>query len=329
MNFLIKGATFSEIVELRERENQAGPRDSLIGAVIALLSGAPPLLFAISLLQADISRRGRIAINCNVAIGFFAMFLSGGRNPFFIGLLFILVFRYFFASGRPLLNVGGRRTFFIFGAIAIASAIGYSMYLFIERAAFTGVALDEMISVFSLNYGLTIASFETENELLRSLYTIYVFLTFYVTHALNYISDYFAGEYSPVLMGAYTFPQLARLVDVVLGTALFSNSREALLVNGAYLSLPGSLYLDFGMAGATTVGVVVSFVFGALIAKLARIRLIGKVVLAYLVVAFLFSPIYGVFGMANGFSMIFLIFLLFALSLRMGSRRSSGSLVGQ
>lgn len=323
---VVKGANLSEIVANRELENVAGPRNSLIGACVALLSGAPPLLVALFLTRRDAFGYEKLYLYIVIFFGFAAMFLSGGRNPFFIGLLFILSFYYIFSPKRkPMRKTAGNQILIWGAAVAVVLGVAYSMYLFVARSIYVGVGLDSMIDTFSANYGLSIYPFLPKSELLSALYAIVVFLTFYVTHALNYISDYFAASYSPMLHGAYTVPHLARLLDVLAGTESFNQSRAALLVNGAYLSSPGSFYLDFGFLGAIVVSGVLSFVFGRYSARLSHLVLVQKMVFAYLTVMFVFSPIYCVFGMANGFSIIFLLAILLMLSIRLVGGKSSKS----
>lgn len=317
---LVKGASLSEIVATRELEHVTGPRNSLIGACVALLSGAPPLLMALLLTRHDAFGHKRMYLYATIFFGFAAMFLSGGRNPFFIGLLFVLGFYWFFSPKQRLIF----KTWKVWiVALAIILGVAYSMYMFIERSIYVGVVLDSMIDTLSINYGLSIYPFMPESELLTALYTIMVFLIFYATHALNYISDYFAESYSPMLNGAYTVPQLARLLDLMTGADSFNQSRTSLLVDGAYLTSPGSFYLDFGFLGAVVLSGFLSFVFGRYIARLASLTLLRKMILIYLIIMFIFSPIYCVFGMSNGFSIIFLFVILLLNSFRGGRRTRS------
>lgn len=320
---IVKGASLSEIVATREAENAEGPRNSLIGALVALLSGAPPLLVALLLVKRGAFCCKKTYLYIWILFGFAAMFLSGGRNPFFIGLLFILSFHVFFARKlKALLNLHRRQRIWPLLAIGatVFIAVVYSMYLFIERSAYVGVRLDSMLDTLSVNYQLSVYPYKSESEFLSAIYVIVVFLIFYATHALNYFSDYFAISYSPMMYGAYTFPQLARLVDVFSGADSFNESRSALLVNGAYLTMPGSFYLDFGFLGSIALIGVLSFMFGRYMARFANLILLQKMIFAYLVVAFVFAPIYCVFGMANGFSMIFLMTLMFMILLSSGNR---------
>jgi len=315
--FFIKGASLSEIVATREKEHITGPRNSLIGAVVALLSGAPPLLTALLMTTREVYGQRKLILYSAVLLGFAAMFLSGGRNPFFIGLLFIFSLYFFFLRAPSLKRNMKKRPLWFWGAgAAIFIGIIYSMYLFIERSIYVGVDLDSMLDTLSTNYDLSVYSLSFDSEFLHAAYVVAVFLTFYVTHALNYISDYFAASYSPMLDGAYTIPHLARLIDILIDTDSFNESRSALLVNGAYLSSPGSFYVDFGYFGAIAISGALSFVFGSLIAQLSRLSMLQKLTFSYLVVAFIFYPIYCVFGMANGFSIIFLLILMSLSSMK-------------
>jgi len=312
---IVKGAALSEIVANRELENVTGPRNSVIGAGVALLSGAPPLLIVAMMARGGTVNSKKIPLYIAVFFGFVAMFLSGGRNPFFIGLLLIFSYYWFFMRRRRrATRAVGHKIWSWVAMAAVLLGVVYSMQLFIERSVYVGVDLDSMLDTLAENYELTIYRFDSHDSFLSPIYVIAVFLIFYITHALNYINEYFVTSYSPVFYGAYSVPQLARLIDVVIGTDSFNETRAALLVNGAYLTSPGSLYLDFGYLGSIFLGAMLSYLFGRYMARMAKLKLIQRMVLSYLSVAFYFAPIYSVFGISNGFSIIFLLIISSAVS---------------
>ena len=90
--FIVKGGGISGIVAMRETEHITGARNSLIGALVALMSGAPPLMGGLMLEKK--MRIGTIGYFATISLifGFFSLFLSGGRNGFFIGLIYIFVY---------------------------------------------------------------------------------------------------------------------------------------------------------------------------------------------------------------------------------------------
>jgi hypothetical protein len=322
---IVKGGSFDRIVEMREFGHETGPRGSLVGALIALLSGAPPIAFVIIVMNRALSSRKKAFLGLVVIVGFVATFLSGGRNPFFIGMLFMVVFyQLFLKSPKRRKKVKKRRLQMYTFKLAITLGIVYSMQIFIERYALRGVGPQGMMDHLSGYTSVeSIARYEGSSNVSSMFYSIYVYLLYYATHALNYVNDYFVIGYEPFTWGGYSFPQLTRLVDTVFSTSYFAQSRVGMLVQGAYLTLPGSLYIDFGYVGTLIWAVALALLFGFLLRNLPYLALYQKVIACYLTVVYLFSPIYNIFGMGSGFSMFFLIVIMLLLSVRLFPKASS------
>lgn len=297
--FIFKGAAITEIVAQREAEHLTGPRNSVIGALVALLSGSPPLAFVLMKESPIKSKVFSNAAYFVIALGFASMFLSGGRNAFFISILFIIVYNFFFVKGerdsfkRKLTFL----TFFFFFFF-------FSMKMFVDRFEEQGFDVSFMLDYLSSEYGIDVVRIDTQNSFFIAAYSIYVYLTFYITHSLSYLNDYFALSYSPMLSGSYNFPILARVFDLVFGSSGFELGRESMLVEGVYLTMPGSFYLDFGYGASILFMGLFSFCFGYLVRNLGNLVVYQKLVMSFMAVCLVFSPIYSVIGMANGFSVI-------------------------
>lgn len=308
--FLVKGASLSTIVEQREAEHLTGPRNSLIGAVGALLSGSPPILLVMLGVAKFKKRSVNYILLTFVILGFFSMFLSGGRNAFFISLIFVMFYSLFFSFREKVIKQKMSLSK-IFSYLFVFYCIFFSMKMFLDRFEAQGFDVSFMLDYLESEYDILIYRPDFTGNLFTSLYSIFVYLSFYISHSFTYLNDYFVLSYSPYMGGGYNFPQVARLIDIAAGTDFFSAGRDRMILAGVYLTLPGSLYLDFGIAGTLGICLLLGFAYGHLSYHLATLALYQKLLLTYLSVAFVFSPIYGVFGMANGFSLIFI--LLFAV----------------
>jgi hypothetical protein len=317
--FYLKGGHLGQLNEMREAGNIAGGRGSIIGAIVALLSATPAMLLVLILTKGSFKTVNKIKLLVVIALGFGATFLSGGRNPFFIGLLFTLSYYWLFLRSEKLAvkqkKIGFE--FYIFLLIVVLS-ISFSMNIFIERAALRGASPEGMVIYLAAYENIVqIYSYRSSSIILTSLYSIFVYLTYYITHALNFANDYFSVPFEYRAMGAYSFPQITRLVDGIIGTNFFGEVRDILLVNGAYLTLPGSLYIDFGFLGTMIISFIMGFWFGYFMRNIANLSLYQKVITAYFLILYLLAPMYLVLGMGSGFSMLFLIVVIVIMSIRL------------
>lgn len=313
--FVVKGAALSMIVEQREAEHLAGPRNSLVGALGALFSGAPPVLLVLM----SFSRFKSFPLNCVVyiviALGFASMFLSGGRNAFFISTAFVFFCYLFFSACSVKVRLKlSIKNFFAF--VFFLYCIYFSMRMFLDRFEAQGFEVEFMLDYLEFEYGVRVFRFDYDGELFLAVYSVFIYLSYYIAHAFTYLNDYFLAAYSPYMGGSYNFPLIARLIDVVWGTSFFESGRERMLLVGVYLTLPGSLYLDFGVLGSLAVSSFIGLCCGYLARNMARLALYQKLWLAYIAVALVFSPIYSIFGMGNGFSLIFILMLVVLFSMR-------------
>ncbi len=313
--FLIKGAAISEIIMQREKEHLTGPRNSLIGALVSLLSASTPIALVLFI----INPFKKFVLNAFfwlfVILGFFSMFLSGGRNAFFISVAFVLVFSALYFDKKIIFRSVSPRLIFL---ILLMLLIGffYSLKMFVDRFLAQGMPLDYMILHLVNDYNVDIAIPDYDGFPLV-VYSVWSYLVFYITHALNYLDQYFYIDYSPFLKGVYNFPLIARLFDFLFSSNIFESSFDDLLLRGVYLSLPGSIYVDFGVIGSVFVAAFLGFVFGALVCNYKHLILFNKFLLTYLCVTFLFAPFFNIANVANGFSFLFFLIIIFLCSLKL------------
>ena len=315
--FIVKGGGISGIVAMRETEHITGARNSLIGALVALMSGAPPLMGGLMLEKK--MRIGTIGYFATISLifGFFSLFLSGGRNGFFIGLIYIFVYYLIFIKVQ--LKVAGnvrliskKSKLLIYGMVFFG--VIYSLNIFVERFNYQGMEPLYVLTHISKDYNVDI--YIPDSDFMIVFYVVAIYLLFYVTHAFNYLDSYFVSEYSPIFMGAYNFPIPTRFLDLLLNLNNNENLKDNLIQPGVYLTLPGSLYLDFGYVGSILFVSILSFCFGVWLKKHTYIPLYKRMIVSYIGVLFLFSPIYSVLGTANGFSILLLLIIVLLSSIK-------------
>ena len=305
--FIIKAGTLTTLTQIREQDNITGSRMSVLGGVVALTSAAPYIYLCKLSYGRVIHRRKRsLLTSFVVAIGITASFLSGGRNAFVIGMTVffvqrLILARYFTFDRDERKNI---RRLLIIGGIL------YSFYLFLERELAQGIDLNQLLFVFAAKWDVKITEVSFGNEVLDSIYASLMIFLFYLTHATDYIDQYFNSNSSPFLLGAYNFPVVSKLIDVVAESQIFSGIPNSLLVPGVYLTLPGSLYIDFGYFGA-----LVSSLFLGVLTGLSSRNSFSNSFLkmqfsCFMACLWLLAPIYSIIGISNGFSFMIIIALL-------------------
>lgn len=317
--FIVKGAAISEIVALREKEHLNGPRSSLIGALSTLLSAASPVACCVYLLKPSSSIVKRIIVLGGIILGLGCLFLTGGRNAFFISIGFIGIFIFLFLSKSQLERAIPsvlRKAIYVF----LLFGFFFSMKIFVDRFEVHGFDASVMLFHLKREYGVNVQDLENASELYLSVYSSWVYLVYYMIHAFTFFEQYIAQSVSPELMGVYNFSIVARFIDLIAGTSYVADGIDALIVRGVYLTLPGSLYVDFGFLGGLISAGVLGSVFGALAARLTKLKFYQKMWLVYICTIMLFSPFYSVVGIANGFSFLFLLTIIVVLSFRLKRR---------
>ncbi|MDE1319348.1 MULTISPECIES: O-antigen polymerase [Vibrio] len=314
---IIKNGSFSGIVEQRESEHLSGPRNSIIGLLIFFLSGTPPIFASILFYTKCENRKAKLFYYTLVFLGFAAMFLSGGRNAFFISTIYCLSFIMVYKV-RNKNNGINLKKLCVF--ITIFIGVLYSLSMFLTRFEVQGLDVHIMLDYLEREYNLLIYRIPGLPIELQPIYSVFVYLSFYVTHPFTYLNDYFELAYSPYLMGGYNFYIIVRMIDVLFGTQFYQTGSELILQSGVYLTFPGTLFLDFGYIGGLLVGALFGFSYGFLTRRLGSSVISSKLWFAFITVIMIFSPIYSVIGMANGWSLLFLITCTTFLSLRVRQR---------
>jgi hypothetical protein len=308
--FILKGGTLSSITLVREEDNLVGARMSLLGGLIAITSAAPFILLCKIRHERILSNQSRgVFIVLLAIIGIATSFLSGGRNAFLIGMVVYFVQGLLLKGGGRIPDAAKNNTVKLFIFVGIL----FSFYLFVDRELNQGVDVNQLLSIFAAKWSVQIDEIQTDNIFFGSIYAATTIFIFYFTHALNFIDQYFIENASPALMGAYNFPIPSKIIDIFFDSNISSSVSGELLVPGVYLTLPGSLYVDFGYFGTIVFGFLIGVVTGFAYRLSMRRSFLRVQFVSFMICMWLLAPLYSVIGISNGFSFLAIITFLFLI----------------
>lgn len=312
--FFVKGASgLANVVEFREQEHLTGPRNSFIGLLNALFSATPALL-AVSILSGLVTSRRQLYLFSLVSLlGIACTFLSGGRNSFFLSIGYLISYWLISKSGQfQVINSLVSKRNVYFALVVMIVLLIYSFEMFIERFELQGMDPIDILQHYNANYIVEFGTPPFKNDFLVSCYVAFLLFAFYLTHPLTYLDLYFQGIDYELFYGAYNFPVVYRVVDSVFGSTFFDTvARETI---GVYLTLPGSLLLDFSYFGAIVSMSLIAFLFGFIYRRRECLSFKSQLICAQLLITILFAPFYSAFALGNGFSFMFIIILIYLLS---------------
>ena len=190
--------------------------------------------------------------------------------------------------------------------ILVAAGFVYSLYLFAERAGVRGEVIQESIKRMAWDYNAKERWFGLDsNSFFTQVYGILIYFIFYITHALGYYSDYLTIDYTPNAIGSYSFNFIFNVFDVLTNLKIGEALSYRLLVPGVYLTLPGSFYVDFGLIGVVFSGFVLGLLSTVYFRKtIYNFQSQNAFRASILFTALIFSPVYSVTNIGNGFSLV-------------------------
>jgi len=281
-----------------------GPRYSAIGALNVVLSGAPVVLATVALAQ-RLPRRYNIWIAALALVGVCCSLLTGGRNPMMMSATYLVTVALIrVAASWPEAAWSKRVTRRFSLALGVFSllAVAYLLWSFADRGVTRHENISESIQYFADNYKVQFIIPENMGEGLSRIYYGVMNIIFYLAHPIVYLDDYFVRDFCPHTGGAQTFDMLFRFFDFFLNANFIEKSTNSMLLPGIYLSLPGSLYLDFcGMAPLAAV--ILATVSGGLLMR-AFISPSAIPIAAYAMTVLALAPLYSTFTTGNGFSLL-------------------------
>jgi hypothetical protein len=293
-----------------------GPRNSLAGAVTFLFSGAPIVLAGVYLSSV---RQGlwlggyRWILPGVIISSLMVSFFSGGRNIFLISTVYLaslfFLHRLSFRRVKRIRRsqaakkgaaLSGRTKLLLL--LCLGFGIWLSLSLFIERAYLRADTIAGALEFFASNY-YPVSEPAFGNEAFLVIHYILAQLTFYFSSGITFLDQYFSTNYCPATLGGSSLFGLYRIIDFLLGTRVAANSLDAMLIRGAYLSMPGQLYVDFCHWGIG-VSVLLAAYGCAITRKVLRGQNRYLFVSAYVVTTLVLAPLYSVTSVGNGFSLL-------------------------
>lgn len=321
---LIGGVLSVGVTEARYAAMAEGPRGSVLGALHYFLAGAPAMLACLLLSRWASGERTNVFGWCVVLIGFGCFFLSGGRNSFVVSSVFVLF--YFVLERMKFYRAGDGRRISIPRWIKLCALLGgcYVLYLFVERAEVRGTDMAGAMQSLSENYDVEIFTPSWLSGFSLQVYYCVAYLVFYLTHAPTYVAQYMGEGYSPMLMGGYGFSILFRVFDILAGTQFLIDSFDRLLIVGVYLTLPGTIYVDFGWLGVALVAVLLANVTVLMVSiALSRRSGAGLMAASLCLTVVALSPVFSGLSVGNGFSILVLLPVLRFFGVRENKLRSA------
>lgn len=310
------------IAGARRHAMAVGPRNSAIGAINLLLTGAPVVLASIALVQPMTTRLYGV-VGALFVLSFASTILAGGRNPIAISAVYIVATGAIAFARDPRRLLKNKQAMRIIAVVASAGlfiGVAYVLWSATERAIDRHSSIAESLAYFSENYKVEFTVPTWLPSSFQGAYYGAMNIVFYLAHPIVYLDDYFATSYCPATLGSQSFDIVFRAVDVIFRTSFIQASTNAMVLPGIYLSLPGTLYLDFCWFAP---------IAGALIAAASAVVLIHAMrsvaaipMAAYALTLLALSPLYSVFTASNGFSLLVLSLGTWAAS---GLHRSRGA----
>lgn len=288
----------------------AGARNSIPGAILMLLGGAPTFLFCAALFnEGSWGRRSLLIALAAGMLGLSLLFmlLLSSRNSAFICLVFIcvvVVLKAMLPGHRATRwSVGQALTGMTIVGISFVILMGFSLWIFVDRATVTYGSIDLALDGFFLNYKVHPTIAIPASETWKRIFYALVQLEFYITHSIGYFSEYLNRDYCPAGNGASSFYGAFRIIDFVFRTNFVETAVSRMILPGVYLSLPGFLYLDFCQAG-----IIAGWIMGLATVLSLFVLFRGDpapiFLAAFLLCTFAFAPFYSLPSTGNGFSLM-------------------------
>lgn len=234
--------------------------------------------------------------------------LNGGRSNLLIAIFLCLVVFIFCRKKDKILATKGKKSirsklWVLFSLFLVAFFV---VYMTTQSATMANISVVELakLGVSSL-YGKPTANFDfivNEYTALPTYILSYLFHGSWTAEALYSINER-PGSY--LFYPISVIATLLGIVDSPIEVGYFSES-------GAFLSLPGAIYYDFGFLGVGIFSFFLGFILGGVVFILStkRVTLLSFGLCLYPVVIFFMSPILPAYGLMY-FNFVVYAFILF------------------
>lgn len=333
--YLIIGSVMTDgITGARYAEIYAGPgRGGIITGVTTLTAGAPIFLLLAQIERAADNRSTSPLVWALALIGLFSTFLSGGRNAFLINVIFLLMAGHIWQSlslsyalnGKNLKRVALRIIIYL----VFLGGVAYSLYIFVERGRLRSEDLIVRAIIMATESDFLFDPSNIPSWMPQELYFSLASLHNYLTLGFFYFDRLLlSGLDNGHLGGSYNFFIFYLIIDKLLGTSFAVNLSTDLPIIGAYYTLPGSIYVDFGTTGllvcAFALPVLTIFFVGEALKGGRTYLPVAALSLTVLALA----PLYNASALASGPSLLTISVVFLALRRRRTCQFSGASKSG-
>ena len=302
----IRGIDYSQGLRMARYEwldTVGGGVFGVLGNVFISLAYIGILLFVLHFQQIKLKKLLLFSILIGV-IGHAA--LNGGRSNLLLALIMFVIGLLLKKDDGLKIKIVSRRSLFlliilIFGGYYVASIIASS-------ASMGGVSLGELVvaGIESL-YGMPdYTFFNVERGYLTNI-AIYVFSYLYHGQWTTQIAFELANR-----EGLYSITSMLTIILNSLGVLNLNFENKAFADTGAFISLPGAFYYDFGWTGVFFISIFLGMLLGlvfVLIKSTGRIGVLKMAFIVFVLYLLLLSPILAAYGLSYFYFIIFSFFL--------------------
>jgi len=307
--FVIGSVLTDGVTGARYAEIASGPGQGGIFTGVTVFTAAAPVFLLLAAFE-KVSKVQRISrwIWAIGVLGLAMSFLTGGRNPLLINMVFLLIFGMIVPSTslRQVLrnkNMGVDIRILSYGALL--GAVGFSMYLFVERGLLRTDDLIDRAIITAAESNFIFVPERQPDWLNDSLYFAILSLHNYITVAFYYFDQLLVkGLQFGHVGGSYNFFSFFRVAESLFGEELVVDLATELPFVGAYYTLPGSIYIDFGISGVLIAGVLLPILAISQVSKAMKGNFSSAPLGALVLTILVFSPLYNCIALGSGPSLL-------------------------
>lgn len=319
-DFFVLGDVLNKgVVALREERTLDGQRGSIVGFVIVLLSGSPLMLLTLTQMLAKCGHARSVrAYSFVAALGCLAYLLGGGRNNFFLAIIFLSVYSSILTRSLALKKQRNSSfTNLMMGLVLLLTLIIF-LLIFIERANFQGIDIRGYIETVDSEFDVDFYYLTFKYQVVEDFYYALMASFFYLNHSIIELSKYFNEGWRNHTYGVLFLPLVSMGFDQIFSVSSFPNAVEKMILYGVYLSFPGFLYLDFWyfyFLVPLIIGFAIPYFYQRALSRGAS-GAVSIYLYVLLVVIMIVSPVYNALAMVLFPVLIFLVIVsvMFSLS---------------
>lgn len=248
----------------------------------------------------------------SIFVIFVHAYLNGGRSNIFLLLVFLYVL---YCVGDYKISIGFIRRRFFIPVLLFCVIVSYYIFAVVKSSASIGdVSIQKLLYLGILDmYGIPDAAFFKDihsDFLCFLLYSLLYLFHGQWTSQIVYSLTERSGYHSIVSAPTVILDSLG-LIDLGLYERAFSDT-------GAFVSLPASVYYDFGWFGLVICSALLGVLFGLVlfyVNKYKHLGFLGSGLLFFTMPILILSPILPAYGFGYYSFVLFSVFLFFIINM--------------